>query len=472
DERRDSDGAWDPAGQFYFSYYYSLGIYYATFVGLPGTQTQVARFFDLATNNALQATSGSFFSPLGYTNDWIQNRGSVVTTAVSYGANIDFYADVAPRATAVIIDASAGSAHIVDQPAVSGPPVAAQVYDLYSGGPLYVAGNGATRVVIGSGALLDGSPLDMPNQDSVQQLLSASLTLFNTPQILHDILADVDVSNSSLVLEDRPGALPGDEFEGNVVLTSDTLTGMTGGAIHFQTLTSLQVVFSQAGADVQVQDTPAGITTTLDFLAAPATAGNSSVSIQATTGALLVLGVETADLGADGSLQNLHGAVTVYGDNNADLVIDDSADPAARQAALTGPDADNLVVSHVEGPDFPLASFPLSFNAYTLTGLAPALLQFNSPFYSSSEIHIGPSTSLNVGVNLLNMKVFGAGPASAVSLGVTSQWQQSALEVIGAGQGYIADPAFAFSVPIVFVDDPSRPKDPFKLTLDVASGLN
>ena len=173
----------------------------------------------------------------------------------------------------------------------------------------------------------------------------------------------------------------------DVDLTGSMLSGLASGNIDFTALTQLALNLPYAGGAVTVEDTPAGAPTTITTGNGP----NWSVSVHATASPLTLNDFASLSIGASSSVQNIQGPITAINESpGASLVIDDRGDANAAKADLTG-------VS----------------NYYNLSGLAPAAIQWAT---ATTSIHIGTSTSLALNAMPPDLKVYGSGVDSAVSV--------------------------------------------------------
>ena len=119
---------------------------------------------------------------------------------------------------------------------------------------------------------------------------------FSANDLRNTIVADVYIANAALRIAPDTSTSPLPATQGVVVLTSNTLTGLTGATIHFDQLKDLvNTGFSTAGPGLQIGlprngassltivDTPAGVTT---YFTTVDNVPIGAVDIQGTTGAV------------------------------------------------------------------------------------------------------------------------------------------------------------------------------------------
>ncbi|MGH7135637.1 MAG: hypothetical protein ACREHD_07845, partial [Pirellulales bacterium] len=304
------------------------------------------------------------FQPLGYTNDWFQGffqpndyGGDLLgDRKVSYGANVEFFAYLAPQAACYLANTTPAAIHILDTNPANAQGQAATVYDQFSAGPVYVQGNGATAVQIANEY----------NASDLQRQLFGTRYYGDDLLVAHNILADVYVADASLAVGtpfDVSVSSPAN-IAFNVDLTGSTLTGVAKGTIHFTGLSQLDISLSlesqTGGGTVVVENTPSAATTLSVY-----GASDWPASILGTTGALTLNNFGQVSIGDQGSLQDIQGPINAISSPDlngallSSLVVDDSADTAARQADLTGP-----------------FTPPTGFGYYVLAGLTIAPMQF------------------------------------------------------------------------------------------------
>ena len=300
---------------------------------------------------------------------------------------------------------------------------------LNSEGKVNVEGNGTTEVTL----------TPTPNQS----------VGYGIPGIIQ---SDVFVDNAALIVNSAVGTAPL-----NAVLTGQTLSGVYSGTVHFSNLAGdfyvglgfnsevqLAVYLSAVTDSLTVQDTPAGVSTLLEAntVIVQETTGSlfvragGNVLVLGTNGALTVSGDEIVQIG-NGTVQNIQGNVVAGGTS---VMVDDGEDTATRNVSLDD-----------SGP----------YNRDTLTGLAPAAISGNS-----LEILGSANSQYTIG-DLTGIDELFAGAGSSVDVTPSNlEGHIGGLQVIGAAQVSIDDTLPPGNLGVTVLADPTRPNDPFNLTVD------
>jgi len=316
-------------------------------------------------------------------------------------------------------------------------------------GPVFVTGRGATSFVT-----------IIPPQ-------------FSNGRLDDTIRAAVTVTDAALrVISDNTTSTGGPLL--NVVLTANSLTGLTQAPIYFERLTDFTPNFTspqpglhiglpkQGAASLTIVDTPAGVRTAINTFEG---SGTGQVTVQATTGPLLLgstdifnqsfarreFRADSVTFGSGGSLQNIRGNVTTGGSSRyvvpGGTVLDNRID-AAREVLL---------------------------GELAWTGLAPAAFEF--PQTLSSEFTILGSEDSHYRVEIVRNKVnLMAGVGTTVEIAKPSYTSTSMpyrMKVYGAEQVLVnpdtSNPSTSTDGTFTVLPHPDRPTQTTELIVDFRS---